>query len=297
MKAVCFGEVLWDVLPTERVAGGAPMNVAIRLQSLGIDSAIISRIGNDIAGQLLIDIIQQKQVNTSLIQTDFALPTGEVLVHLDETGTASYNIINPSAWDMIEYNDVNCKAVAAADVFVFGSLSCRNEVSKNTLFRLLDHAAFKVFDVNLRAPFYSMELIEMLMNRADFIKLNDEELMIVAAAIGATFTNIEASIQFIAAKTNTEAICVTKGKDGAVLYINQNFYYHSGFKVTVADTIGAGDSFLAALLSKLLQSVPHDELLPFACAVVSMVASKQGANPQITTDEVEHLMKDKNQGV
>ncbi len=288
--AICFGEVLWDIFPTEKVAGGAPMNVAMRLQSLGINAAIISKIGNDVLGKDLLQIINTNQVNTSFVQVDNHLPTGEVQVHLDTAGTASYTIVQPSAWDAIEWNEHLQHAVAATDVFVFGSLVCRNEVSKKTLLQLLEVAKFKVFDVNLRSPFYNIELLVELMQKANLIKLNDEELNFITAALNTSAKTTEEQILHIAALTNTPTICVTKGKDGAVLYSNNQCYTHPGFKVVVADTVGAGDSFLAALITQLLSQKEPAEILPFACATGSLVASKKGANPNITFNEIEELI-------
>jgi fructokinase len=173
---------------------------------------------------------------------------------------------------------------------VFGSLVCRNDVSKKTLLQLLEVAKFKVFDVNLRSPYYNIELLIELMQKADLIKLNDEELNIIAGALNASAKTIEEQIQFITALSNTPTICVTKGKDGAVLYSNNQFYTHLGFKVVVADTVGAGDSFLAALIMQLLLQKEPAEILPFACAIGSLVASKKGANANITFNEIEDLM-------
>ncbi|MBP6100345.1 MAG: carbohydrate kinase [Flavobacterium sp.] len=289
-QIVCFGEVLWDVLPTESIAGGAPMNVAIRLQSVGIQSSIISKIGNDQLGQSLIDMITDRKVETSLIQIDKQLPTGEVLVHLDAKGSATYDIVYPSAWDGIVVNDSNINAVKAADALVFGSLACRDQVSKSTLFELLPHAKYTVFDVNIRPPFYSISLLLDLMNLSDFIKLNDDELLEVASELGSKSKDIEENIQFLSQLTDTETICITKGDKGAVLYKDNTFYTHEGFNVEVADTIGAGDSFLAALLSKVLYQDDCNDALEYACAVGALVASKKGANPTITSDQIFEMI-------
>ncbi len=143
-QITCFGEILWDVLPTGKVVGGAPMNVAIRLQSLGMDTQIISKIGEDGLGAELENIFEQKEIDINLIQKDIKYSTGKVLVHIDNQGKASYDIVYPSAWDYIQLNAENKKAVQNSSVFVFGSLACRSEVSKNTLFELLEMAQFKV---------------------------------------------------------------------------------------------------------------------------------------------------------
>ncbi|NNT71514.1 carbohydrate kinase [Flavobacterium sp. IMCC34852] len=289
-KLVCFGEVLWDVLPTGKIAGGAPMNVSIRLQSLGIDTKMISKIGDDALGKELLNIIKEKNVDTSLIQIDDKLATGEVLVTLDAKGSASYDIVYPSAWDKIEISDDNLKVVKEADALIFGSLACRDTVSKTTLLTLLENARYKIFDVNIRPPFYSIDFLEQMMKLADFIKLNDDELFEVAHALGSNSDTIEDHILFLSELTNTNTICVTKGKDGAVLYIDNQFFNHNGFKVKVADTIGAGDSFLAALLSKVLYTKDYPEAVTFGCAVGALVASHKGANPEVSRQDIQFLL-------
>ncbi|MEC4005102.1 carbohydrate kinase [Flavobacterium sp. SUN052] len=292
-KIVCFGEVLWDVLPTEKIAGGAPMNVSIRLQSLGIETKMISKIGKDSLGNALLEIIKNKNVATSLIQIDEKLSTGEVLVHLNENGSATYDIVYPSAWDKIELNDENKKAVQEADALVYGSLACRDEVSRSTLLSLLKLAKYKIFDVNLRPPFYSISFLKEMMDLADFVKLNDEELLEITQALGSKTDSIHDNILFLSELTNTKTICVTKGKDGAVLYSNNQFYSNNGIEVKVADTIGAGDSFLAALLSKVLYTNDYSYAVEFGCIVGALVASHKGANPEISADAINLFLKSK----
>lgn len=289
-KIVCFGEVLWDVLPTKKIAGGAPMNVAIRLQSLGIDTQIISRIGSDALGMELLDFLKEAKVDSSLVQVDEYLGTSEVLVTLDSQGSASYEIVYPCGWDSIQATPENIAAVEQADALVFGSLSCRDEVSRTTLLSLLPKAKYKVFDVNIRPPFYSIALLKELMELSDCIKLNDDELLEVAKALGSSSENIETNILFLSQLTTTESICVTKGKDGAILYTANQFYSSNGFEVAVADTIGAGDSFLAAFLSSFLYTTEYDKAITLGCAVGALVASHSGANPVITTAMVEELI-------
>lgn len=286
---MCFGEVLWDVLPDERIAGGAPMNVAIRLQSLGIQARIISKIGIDPSGKELLQFLQSKGLNTQMIQTDKQLNTGEVHVQINEKGQASYNIIYPSAWDTIKASNSNLQTVAKADALVFGSLACRDTTSRNTLFGLLKVARFKVFDVNLRAPFYSIPLLSELMEQADLIKLNDDELFEITQALGFE-GNEKERIQFLGNYTHTENICITRGDCGAIIWTNKVFYEHQGYKVNVADTIGAGDSFLAGLLSQLIHKQAPDKALAFGCALGALVASHKGANPTINEDDIKALL-------
>lgn len=289
-NVICFGEVLYDVFPTHKKIGGAPLNVALRLASLGINAQIISRIGNDEIGKELLKFIQTNTVSTDTIQIDNAYPTGEVQVQLDTTGAATYTINYPAAWDEIEVTPGSKKAVKNADVLVFGSLVCRDETSYNTLLSLLKIAKNKVFDVNLRAPYYTDNILIKLMNQADFIKFNEDELSEICAIYNSPFHTLDQNIYFISEKTNTKQICVTKGSEGAVLYCNKKLFYNSGYKVKVADTVGSGDSFLAGLLYQLFEGNSPQNAIDFACALGALVAQNEGANPQISREEITTFM-------
>ncbi len=290
-KIVCFGEVLFDVFPTHKKIGGAPLNVGLRMASLGMDTQIISRIGQDEIGKELLDFVAENGVSTDSIQVDKTFATGEVLVKLNDKGSASYTINYPVAWDKIEASPEAQKVVANADALVFGSLVCRDNTSYQSLLILLNSAKYKIFDVNLRAPFYTKELLSDLMNKADFIKFNDDELYEISEFLGSPFHSLEQNIQFIADKTNTQHICVTKGSHGAILFYNNQLYYNSGYKITVADTVGAGDSFLAGLLTQILTGIDPQKAINFACALGALVAQEEGANPKISADAIAEFMQ------
>lgn len=295
MKSIfCFGEVLWDMLPSGKKLGGAPLNVALRAQSLGQKAKMISSIGQDPIGQELAAKIEEYGGSLDHVQVNQEYSTSEVLVTLDKHGSASYEIKMPCAWDSIELLKHDIEAVQVCDAFIFGSLIARNDTSRNTLLTLLEHASFKIFDVNLRPPHYTPERILNLMNAADFVKFNDEELFEICTYLGFNEKSLEAAIKYIAAQTGTKHICVTRGKDGAILFYNDAYYYNPGYKVTVADTVGAGDSFLASIISQLLDGRDPQEAIDFACAIGSIVASKSGANPAITESEVHNMIESRN---
>lgn len=287
---ICFGEVLFDVFPTHKKIGGAPLNVALRLASLGVNAQIISRIGKDEIGKELLAFIEKNGVATDTIQIDENLSTGEVIVQLNEKGSASYTINYPVAWDKIICIPEDEIMVKKADALVFGSLVCRDSVSQNSLLEIINYAKYAVFDVNLRAPFYTKEILLNLMMQSDFIKFNDDELYEVSAFLNSPYHSLEQNILFIAEKTNTKHICVTKGSHGAVLYYNEKMYYNSGYKIDVVDTVGSGDSFLAGLLSKLLYDENPQEAIDFACALGAIVAKNEGANPKISSKEINDFM-------
>ncbi|MDG2431232.1 carbohydrate kinase [Flavobacterium sp.] len=290
---VSFGEVLYDLFPNHQKIGGAPLNVALRLASLGLSAHIISRVGNDALGKKLIAYVNNHGVNSSAIQIDDVLPTGEVIVALNASGSATYSISYPVAWDKIATVLANDTLVKNADAFVFGSLVSRDDVSRQSLLQLIKCAKYTVFDVNLRAPFYNQKVLLQLMEKSDFIKFNDSELAEIGTFMHSPYQTVEENIHFIAKKTNTKHICVTKGDQGAVLYYNEQIYYSKGFQVTIKDTVGAGDSFLAGLLSKLLLGNNPQEAVDFACALGAAVAMKEGANATISPEEISILLTTK----
>jgi len=290
LSAVCFGEVLWDVFPKHKKIGGAPLNVAFRMNSLGLKTTIISSIGNDNNGQDILSFLKNQNIKTDFIQISEGFQTGVVNVIINEKGNASYDIVYPSAWDKIVQTESMDEIVSEADIFVFGSLICRDEVSRSTLFHLLKKAKYKVLDINLRVPFHTINILLDLMQKADFIKLNEDELLLICNELQSPFDFLEGHVEFIAEETYTKQICVTKGASGAVLFYNNKFYYQKGYPVEVIDTVGAGDSFLASLIVRLSKQGSPQEALNYACAVGALVAGKEGANPELTDKDIEDFM-------
>ena len=290
LSIVCFGEVLWDIFPTHKKIGGAPLNVSLRMNSLGVNTTMISRVGDDDNGKDIISFLNNQNISSNSIQVGEEYKTGVVNVMINEKGNASYDILYPSSWDKIALTNEMIEKVSESDAFVFGSLICRDEVSRSTLYGLLDKAKYKVLDANLRAPYYTKEILDELMLKADFIKLNDEELYEISQQLESPYNSFEQNIKFIAEKTNTKHVCVTKGAFGAVLYYNGKFYYNSGYFIKVVDTVGAGDSFLASLLVKLLRGKSPQKALNYACAVGALVAGQEGANPKFSNTEIKKYM-------
>ena len=169
--------------------------------------------------------------------------------------------------------------VKDADAFIYGSLVCRDHKSKETLFELIPKASYKVLDVNLRQGYYDKKLLLELIKSADFLKLNDDELFEIAAMMGSRYNSLEQNIAYLKSKIHASSICITKGKHGALLLHKDRYYYNSGYKIAVKDTVGAGDSFLATLLVKLLRNQNPQDALDYACGIGAMVAGESGANP------------------
>ena len=288
LKIVCFGEVLWDIFPNgDKKIGGAPLNVALRLAALSHQVNMVSAIGDDDNGALLLNYLEENGLSTSFVQKKKDYITGEVEVTLNTKGAATYKIMHPRAWDKIELTDSLEHAVKHSDAFIYGSLITRDEVSRATLNALLDIAPFKIFDVNLRPPHYSKEKLIEMMRASDFIKFNDDELYEIAGYFNSKYNALEQNLLFIAKQTKTDKICVTKGEHGAVLLIDGKLYYNSGYQIKVKDTVGAGDSFLATLVGLLLDNTHPQKAVDYACGVGALVAQSNGANPKITPEEIE----------
>ena len=180
-SVVCFGEVLWDHLPEGRKPGGAPMNVAYHLHQLGIESQLISRVGKDSSGEALISFLQEINLPVNRIQVDELHDTSVVQATVDqETQEVSYEIVSPVAWDFINWLPEYAPLLDEAHAFVFGSLSARTMKSRETLYKMLQYGTYHVFDVNLRAPHYEPNVIDDLLKKADLVKLNSTELMLIA---------------------------------------------------------------------------------------------------------------------
>ncbi len=282
---ICFGEVLWDMLPSGKVAGGAPMNVAYHAKQFGMDAQMISAVGNDDLGKELVGFLQQKGIPTDFIHTNYTFDTSTVQVTLNEKGSASYEIVEPVAWDFLFVDDNRNKAVSQADFLLFGSLVCRNKTNLTTLLPLIEKARKVVFDVNLRPPFYSQSLIETLLQKVDIVKMNDEELEIILNWYGIK-GDLANQLAFVMEKFMLDTLIMTQGKHGAFCMHEGVLYSQKSFPVTVKDTVGSGDAFLAAFLYKMSNGASWQSCLEFACATGAFVATQSGGTPAISKNRV-----------
>lgn len=283
-QVLCYGEVLWDTFGNTRKAGGAPMNVAWNLKQQGKNVVFASSVGSDTLGDELINFLQKNGLYSTLIQQDKDLPTCVVTVQLDEQQQAKYIIPQPVSWDNIVVTDGLIAAAKESAAIVFGTLACREAVTRNTLYELLDEtSALTIFDVNLRAPHYQLETIQTLAAKAKVIKMNEEEADLL---IGGGSGSLKDKIIEFQRTYHPQTICVTRGDKGAILWHDDEFFEHPGFKVEVVDTVGAGDSFLATLTTGLLNNEPMQQIVARACCVGAFVSSKQGATPTYNIEEI-----------
>jgi fructokinase len=277
--AICFGEVLWDVLPEGPQPGGAPLNVAYHLNKLGITSSIISKIGDDAPGHELEALIDSWGIKKQFLQVDKQHATSEVIAKMSNGNEVSYEIVFPVAWDFISSDSNIFSSLNPSVYFVYGSLASRNEASKNTLFELLESDAIKVFDINLRPPFIGQDLLKALLKKADIAKFNQAELELVQIMFGGPLTNEVNQVRFIMDKFQVHEIIITKGESGASFYKADKIYHMWGKEVKVKDTIGSGDSFLAAFIANHYLKETPENILKNAIAMGAFIATKKGGCP------------------
>jgi len=279
---LCFGEVLWDFLPHGTFPGGAPFNVAYHLHLLAVSVRPISAVGRDDLGEQLLQRLAQWGVSTSAITRHATLPTGRVSATLSSQGDAHYVIARDVAWDRITFAPDTLKNATTSPALIFGSLALRSAENRAALKQLIDALptnAWRVFDVNLRAPHDDLALVREFASSANVLKLNATE---AARLVDATESpgQEESHARSLAAQFNSSLICITAGERGAGLLRADHWTWVSARRVVVADTVGAGDAFLAAFLAGLLRTVLTDiEILSAACRLGEWVASHPGATP------------------
>ena len=287
-KVVCFGEVLWDVLPEGKKLGGAPLNVAYHLNQLGVPAVMVSRIGNDELGTEILDEMNKRNLSKEFIQIDHERRTSIVNAIPGPNNEMKYEFTPNIAWDAIEWQPALEELVKGSDYFVFGSLAAREQTTTNTLYRLLDVANKTIYDVNLRAPHFSQQVVEGLMHKADWVKMNDNELNIMAEWVGLEGSE-EDKVYALHLRFDLDWIIVTKGEHGAFINVDGKFYRHNGYKVNVADTVGSGDSFLAAIIAKTIEGKSPEDALDFACKTGAFIASKTGGTPIYDMTEIDNI--------
>jgi fructokinase len=286
-----IGELLWDILPEGQRLGGAPANFSVMAGRLGSHSAILSRIGRDDLGREAVHRLDPLPADTSFLQIDPAHETGRVTVSFNN-GQPEYTIHQPAAWDSMELSDEWVRLAERADAICFGSLAQRGLESRQTIQTLAAQTSsrcIRIFDVNLRTPFYSSEVIQESLELATAVKMNDAEVPLVLALLGmpaeddATVGSLRQGAERLLFEFPTlQLVAVTCGGNGSLLVTREEWHQHPGFPIKVADTIGAGDAFTAAMTHYLLRGAELPVLNEAGNRWGSWVASQSGAMPLLT---------------
>lgn len=277
-KIVGMGEVLWDMLPSGRELGGAPANFTYHAAQLGAEATLISAVGPDKLGQEAVALLKQKRVNHILYAS--SRPTGTVEVTLKE-GIPFYDIMANVAWDDMAITPPMANAVAAADAICFGSLVQRGETSRGTIRELLEMAPMEcllVFDINLRQHFYSREVIEESLFYANILKVNEDELEVLSEMFGLTGSPTDRCNALLTG-FGLAMVVLTLGANGSYLFAGKEKSFLAAPKVAVADTVGAGDAFTAALVDGILREHKLAEIHRQAVTLSAFVCTQKGAMP------------------
>lgn len=279
LTLVGLGEILWDVMPDGKRLGGAPANFAYHAQALGCRGVIISAVGEDSPGREILSQLRCWGLCCDYISIDAAHPTGVVTVSLDGMGQPRYHIHTDVAWDFIRWSPGLERAVQGADAICFGTLCQRTPVSAGTIRCLVTRcpaACLRVLDLNLRQHYWDLQTIEALLDVTDVLKLNDEELSVLAQPLQLLDEPARALRQ-LNSRYRLRLTALTRGGAGSLLCSGGETSEHPGFVVNVVDTVGAGDAFTAALITGFLRGHDLDRLNEDANRVASSVCTRAGA--------------------
>lgn len=277
-----MGEALWDMLPEGKQLGGAPANFAYHVSQFGLESRVVSAVGQDKLGTEILDSFRVRQL-ASLIET-VPYPTGTVQVELDAAGVPCYNIKEGVAWDNIPYTTALDELARHTGAVCFGSLAQRSVVSRETIHRFLDVVAatsdtLRIFDINLRQSFYTKDIICDSLRRCNVLKINDEELVAVSRMFGYPGIDLQDKCWILLAKYNLKMLILTCCVNGSYVFTPGEVSFVETPKVQVADTVGAGDSFTAAFTAAILRGRSVREAHALAVETSAYVCTQQGAMP------------------
>jgi len=278
-KVIGIGEILWDLLPEGKQLGGAPTNFAYHAHQLGLDSSVISGVGKDELGQEIIQNIKEAGIISFIDSVD--KPTGTVSIKLDKNGIPNYVIHEDVAWDFITPSESAIEFANRADAICFGTLAQRSETSYYSIqetLKTVPDTALKVFDINMRQRFYNETIIRNSLQKANVLKINDEEILVFADIFGISGDEFEIMHQ-IFDNHQLKILALTKGARGSWLISQEEDSYLDTPNVSVADTVGAGDSFTAGLVAGLLNNKPLKEIHRSAVDISAFVCTQKGATP------------------
>ncbi|OYW21664.1 MAG: hypothetical protein B7Z55_05555, partial [Planctomycetales bacterium 12-60-4] len=266
LDVIGLGEILWDCFPDERRPGGAPANVAFHAQQLGLSAAVATRVGCDPLGEDLLAFLIRQGLSTQLVQRDAEHGTGTVTVEPLADGTR-YTFLENSAWDFLAADDCWLSAMQSARAVCFGTLAQRNAISRQAIHQCVSATSttcLRVYDVNLRPPFYERDWIEASLELATIVKLNDDEVGVLAGMFARKDTSDIDFAQWLRETYRLSLVCVTRGARGALAVSATETCETPGIAIQVADTVGAGDAFTAGLIRSQLQSWPLSQSLTLA---------------------------------
>lgn len=289
-----LGELLWDCFGDDRRPGGAPANVAFQANQLGCRGTVVTRVGQDDLGRELLDFLKKQELSTDYVQVDENYPTGTVTVEFTDANDPQYTIHEKVAWDHLDFTAPLATLMGDARAVCFGTLAQREAASREAIHQCLAATSddcLVVYDINLRQKYYDRDWIERSLKAARVVKLNQDEVEVLSELLGVSQDDLQKFADQLQADYGVEAICITRGSQGCLIYAEGEVYDIPGTPVEVADAVGAGDAFTAALISRRLLGWSWDRAALFANRVGGLVASQSGAMP-VLRDEFEQLSQE-----
>ena len=288
-----LGEVLWDLLPSGKVLGGAPANFAYMTSVLGDRGIVASRVGNDSLGYQARSMMEELGLDTSYVQLDSDHDTGSAAVTIDGGGQPTFTIKQSVSWDFLQWTTEWEELSAQADVICFGSLAQRSPQSAATIKSFLQNApktALRICDANLRQSFYNKDVLRKSFQHADIVKLNEQELLQVSFLLTLGIGSEEDLAKRLLRECQLKLVCVTRAARGSLLVSKEETVEHRGFRVKVADAVGAGDAFTACLAHHFVRGHSLEEISEAANRFASWVATQEGATPPISTLKLQDIL-------
>jgi len=288
LLVVSIGEILWDVIGNQRFVGGAPFNFAYHCRALGAKAALISRVSHDDLGADLIRRAQSLNVDTRTIQRDSDYSTGLVTAEIHSDGTIHYLFPEECAWDHIKFTAQERNLLDFASIVNFGTLALRNPASRSAIMAAVSNlpaGCMAFLDLNLRAPYYSREIISPCLQVADVLKINEDELIVLRKMFQLATDNETGMLQLME-RFDIDTIVLTRGDKGAAAVSRREAEVVKAMKVQVADTVGCGDAFAAAFALELATGSSLKDALTKANVVGAYVATHPGGTPDYTQDSL-----------
>lgn len=297
-RIVAFGEIVWDLLPHDRVLGGTPLNLVFRCNSFGEKGDLLSRVGDDELGQAALEKLVSLNISDKNVQVDYEFPTGVVHVTFDENGESRYEVKEDVAFDHIEFSAEALRLARQADCLFFGLLPQRYGLSKNTIRELIKESpdSLHFFDLKLFEHFFNLEVVERLLNCAHIVRIKEKEVEFLADKLKINYNGLDEFAEQLSQKYKIGLVITTRGNNGiSAFHAKEGQFYDPGYIIKMEDNIGSGMAFSAGFLHCYLNGKSLEESIRFGNAAGALNTTKRGATEFFNKNDVLEFMKNTSQ--
>ena len=298
-KIVAFGEVVWDILPNDKILGGTPTNMVFRCNSFKEEGFLLSRVGDDELGKAALLRLIELGISDEDVQIDFEFPTGTVNISLNENNEANFHVTPDVAFDHIEFSAEALKLARNADCLFYGLLPQRFGISKNTLRELINESPDSVhfLDLKLFHHFFNVKVVEYLLECSHIVRIKEKEIEFLGRELGINHDNIETFCSLLIKRYKINVVLITRGDAGVFAFDKrERAFYDSGYQIKVEDNIGSGIAFCAGFLHYYLNGKSIQDSLNFGNAAGALNTTKRGATEYFNKKDVLSFMKNTPKG-